>query len=174
MYGLKDLKEKINITEMTAKCPIKDCDVIVKRQRNSFKREEIFCCPEHKIYISPSTFEYQDESDNLLWKDQDDMELLKKIKTVKRESRMARDNSEDALTWNLFRFLDKNDLVEKVMEAILGLPIKSPELIYWSYSHKENGSWSALNEARTYFGEQIKRGSEPDIIIKTENALFFI
>ena len=31
-----------------------------------------------------------------------------------------------------------------------------------------------MNESRKYFGEQIRRGSEPDIIIKTDNALFFI
>ncbi len=56
MYGLKDLKEKINITKTTVECPVKDCDVIVERQRKSFKREERFYCPKHKIYISPSTF----------------------------------------------------------------------------------------------------------------------
>jgi hypothetical protein len=174
MYGLKDLKEKINITETTVECPVKDCDAVVERQRNSFKREKRFYCPEHKIFISLSTFEYQNEIDNLLWKDQDDLELLKNIKIVKRESRMARDNSEDVLSWNVFRFLEKNKLVEKVMGAILDIPIKSPEIIYWSYSQKEDTSWPDLNKARTYFGEQIKRGSEPDIIIKSENALFFI
>ena len=174
MYDLKDLKEKINITETTVECPVKDCDVIVERQRKSFKREERFYCPKHKIYISPSTFEYQNESDNFLWENRDDMELLKKIKTVKRESRMARDNSEDSLSWNVFRFLEKDQLLEKVMEATLGVPIKSPEIIYWSYSQKDETGWPALNDAREYFGEKLRRGSEPDIIIKTENALFFI
>ena len=174
MYGLKDLKEKINITEDTVECPVKDCDVIVERQRNSFKREKRFYCPKHKIYISPSTFEYESETDNFLWKDRDGMELLKKIKTVKRESRMARDKSEDSLSWNVFRFLEKDQLLEKVMGAIVGVPIKSPEIIYWSYSQKDETSWPALNDARKYFGEKIRRGSEPDIIIKSENALFFI
>ena len=102
------------------------------------------------------------------------MELLKKIKTVKRESRMARDKSEDSLSWNVFRFLEKDQLLEKVMGAIVGVPIKSPEIIYWSYSQKDETSWPALNDARKYFGEKIRRGSEPDIIIKSENALFFI
>ena len=174
MYGLKDLKEKINITDTTVECPVKDCDVIVERQRSSFKREKRFYCPIHKIYISPSTFEYQNESDNLLWKHQDDLELLQNIKTVKRESRMVRDNSEDALSWNVFHFLEKNQLLEKVMEPTLGVPIKSPEFIYWSYSQNDKTSWPDLNGAREYFGEQLRRGSESDIIIKTEDALFFI
>ena len=32
--------------------------------------------------------------DNLLWKESPDLELLEKIRTVKRESRMSRDNYE--------------------------------------------------------------------------------
>lgn len=31
-----------------------------------------------------------------------------------------------------------------------------------------------LNMAREQFGEEIERGSEPDLIIKTDKALFFI
>jgi hypothetical protein len=52
--------------------------------------------------------------------------------------------------------------------------MKNPEVIYWSYYQKENGVWSELNKAREEFGELLKRGSEPDIIIKSDNALFFI
>jgi hypothetical protein len=32
----------------------------VKRQRNAFRTTDEFLCPEHHIYISPSTFEYSD------------------------------------------------------------------------------------------------------------------
>ncbi len=32
-----------------------------------------------------------------------------------------------------FSFLEKEQLLEKVMEATLGVPIKSPEIIYWSH-----------------------------------------
>lgn len=174
MYGLKDLKENINITETTVECPVKDCDVRVERQRNTFKTGEPFFCQKHKIYISPSTFQYQNEGDNLLCKNQDDLALLKNIKTVKRESRMARDNSEDALTWNVFRFLEKNQLLETIIGAILGISIKPSEIIYWSYNQKEGTGCTFLNNARVHFGEQIKRGSEPDIIVKSDNALFFI
>ena len=35
-------------------------------------------------------------------------------------------------------------------------------------------SWDLLNKARIEFGETIARGSEPDVIIRTENALYFI
>ena len=105
MLGIEELKECIEITDSTVECPVKGCSEKVERQRGVFKREDRFRCPVHNIYISPSTFEYQSELDNLLWKDEVDLDLLKRIKKVKRESRIARDNSEDAVTWNVFRFL---------------------------------------------------------------------
>ena len=174
MLGIEELKENIGITKTTVECPVKGCSEKIERQRKCFEREEKFKCPVHNIYISPSTFEYQSELDNLLWKDQADLDLFKMIKTVKRESRIARDNSEDAVTWNVFRFLERNNLVEKTLSPIIGVPLKSSEVIYWSYSQKENSSWSELNKAREEFGEEIKRSSEPDVIIKTDNTLLFI
>jgi len=171
---MEELKESIKITETTVECPAKGCSKKIERQREAFKREERFKCPEHNIYISPSTFEYQSELDNLLWKDKADLDLLKKIKTVKRESRSTRDNSEDAVTWNVFRFLERNNLVEIALSSIIDVALKSSEVIYWAYSQGENSSWSELNKAREEFGEEIKRSSEPDIIIKTDDALLFI
>jgi len=175
MLGIGELKANIEITETTVECPVKGCNEKVERQREVFKREERFKCPKHNIYISPSTFEYPSELDNLLWKDKADLDLFNRIEKVKRESRIARDNSEDAVTWNVFRFLGKNNLlVEASLSSIIGTAQKSSEIIYWSYSQKENNSWSELNKARKEFGESQQRSSEPDVIIKTDNTLFFI
>ena len=65
-------------------------------------------------------------------------------------------------------------MIETTLGSIIGINLKSSEVIYWSYSPSENSSWSELNNAREEFGEEIKRSSEPDIIIKTNNSLFFI
>jgi len=111
MLGLKELKSTIKVTDTTVECPVKGCREKVARQRKSFKRQEKFKCPKHNIYISPSTFEYQDELDNILWKEKADLDLFERLNTVKRESRIARDNSEDAVTWNVFRFLENNKLL---------------------------------------------------------------
>ena len=97
MLGIEELKESIRITETTVECPVKGCSKKIERQRKRFKPEEKFKCPDHNIYISSSTFEYQNKLNNLLWKDQADLDLFKMIKIVKRESRIARDNSEDAI-----------------------------------------------------------------------------
>jgi len=174
MFGIEELKERIEITETTVECPVKGCNEKVERQRVVFKKEDRFKCPKHNIVTSPTTFEYPSELDNLLWKESPDLELLKKIIRAKRESRMARDNSEDAVSWNVFRFLERNNLIEDFLSSITGTPIKSSEVIYWSYSQKENTSWSELNKARREFGEEINKSSEPDIIITTDKALFFI
>ncbi len=174
MFGTDELKDTIVVTETTVECPIKGCKEVVERQRGSFKTENRFRCPKHRIVISPSTFEYQSEHDNLLWKDPEDLERLHRIMKKKRESRMARDNSEDAVSWNVFRFLEKNNLVERFIDSMTGILPKSSDVLYWSYSQREGSDWSLLNRARREFGERISGGSEPDIIITTDSALFFI
>jgi hypothetical protein len=171
MYSLK---KSIKVNEERVECPVDGCDESVERQKDEFVRDEKFKCQKHDIYISPSTFEYNDELKNLLWHDNEDVEILKGIKKVKRESRMARERSEDAVSWNVFRFLEKNELMGTVFDRLLGITLSSPEIIYWSFSQKENSSWSTLNRARDEFGEKPNRGSEPDIIIHSKNALLFI
>ncbi len=174
LLGTDELKETIKITGKTVECPVKGCSELVKKQlKGTPKNEAGSICPRHRIVIWRSTFEYPKESDNLLWKERSDLELLKRIKKVKRESRMVRERSEDAVSWNIFRFLERNNLIEGCLESITGTSAKSAEVIYWSYSQREHASWSLLNRARTEFGEQKNRGSEPDIIISTDRALFF-
>lgn len=174
MLGLKELKPVIKIDNESVDCPVIGCSQKVERQRVSFKRETKFRCPIHNIFISPSTFEYETEHDNLLWYDNIDKQLFREIKKVKRESRISRDNSEDALTWNVFRFLDKQKLLLDFLSQLSNKEIKEHELILWSYSPDEKSNWRLLNKARIEFGETVERGSEPDIIIKTDKVLYFI
>jgi hypothetical protein len=73
-----------------------------------------------------------------------------------------------------FRFLERNNLVGGFLDSIAKTSPKESDIIYWSYNQRESSDWSFLNRARKEFGERISRGSEPDIIITTDNALFFI
>jgi len=174
MFGLKELKNAIKITNTTVECPVRDCSETVPRQRRNFKRLEEFKCPRHNIYVSPSTFEYENELDNVLWKDEIDLDLLRRIRKVKRESRIARENSEDAVTWNVFRFLEKEKLLFGFLSGLTKNTVENPEVIYWSYSQSERDIYSLLREAREEFETRPQSGSEPDIIVKSDNALFFI
>jgi hypothetical protein len=174
MYGICDLKPHIDISAYSVECPVMGCLHYVERQRHSFKREERFRCPEHKIYISPSTFEYDNEIDNLLWKNETDVTLLEAVKRVKRESRISRDNSEDAISWNVFCYLEDTNQVAKLLSWVTHTEQHLIELMYWSYSQKSHGAWPELNKARKEFGENLQRSSEPDLIALTDTALFFI
>ena len=174
MYGICELKPNIDISQYNVECPIIGCSKLVDRQRHSFKREDRFRCPKHKIYISPSTFEYDCEKDNLLWNSTKDLALFEAIKKVKRESRIARDNSEDALSWNVFRYLESTQQLPLFLSWLSQTKQQQAELIYWSYSQNENDVWLPLNKTRKEFGENLQRSSEPDLIAVTDKALFFI
>ena len=78
MFGASNLKSEIVVTEISVECPVKACKKTVPRQRGTFQRSEKFLCPEHDIYISPSTFEYDKPTDNLLWKNEVDLAPVKK------------------------------------------------------------------------------------------------
>ncbi len=174
MYSMKSMKPSLPVTETHVECPVAGCMQKVKRQRNVFRTTSDFLCPEHQIFISPSTFEYKDFHDNLLWVSEPDLRLLDAIKEVKRESRMARDNSEDALTWNVFRFLEQSDLLGGWLESIVDTPVRNPRIKYWSYCPEAKGTWPSLDAARRAFGEIPKRDSEPDLIVETDDAIFWI
>lgn len=181
MYGLKDLKPEIEVEDGTAdcpgtvSCPVRGCERDVERQRVKFVREKRYFCQDHGIYISPTTFEYEDVNANLLWSDKESMELLSEIvHGPKRESRMARDNSEDSVTWNVFRFLEKNGLVPTVLGELLGADLSDPKLVYWSHCQESGTLWTGLRKARLAFGEPAHTGSEPDLIVYAKNALLFV
>lgn len=174
MYYISDLKKDI-IINPKVECPVLGCSNMVERQRTRYLvRDKEYFCPQHGIYISPSTFEYEYETDNLLWYEDEDKRYLTHIQRVKRESRFARERSEDALTWNVFRFLQREELLNQFVSHITRDLTERNELIYWSFSNNENDVWPWLRRARIAFSEHPKKGSEPDLIIETEHSLVLI
>lgn len=190
MFGLEELKEKIEVKGDMIICPVIGCENQVKKMKRRVlksldayleKREagkegfEQYLCKEHKIYITPTTFIYEDLKDNLLWYDAEDKDLLGKIIKHKRvKAQLHHDNSEDAVTWNVFRFLERSKLLSEFLSKLCNSPVANPEIIYWSYSQSQQGVWNELKKARAEFGEIPQRGSEPDLIVNSDDALFFI
>lgn len=172
MYTKKDLKDEIVITEQKVPCPVKDCDILVDRKRKTNNENKEFVCRKHRIIITPSTFIYQDIKDILVF--QDDIKLLNEILGTKRESRLANENSEDAVSWNVFRYLETEGQLLKWLNEITKETHSMFEIMYWSYCNKKKGTYPLLEKARDEFGERANQGSEPDIIIKTDKTLFFI
>ncbi len=175
MHGLDDLKQQLRVTDATVECPVLGCGQTVTRQRNHFTWAEPFVCPEHSICISPSTWEYESEADNLLWCSPADLALLKAIKRDKREGRLQRDNSEDAVTFNVFRYLEtRPEVLAAVLEDMAGEEATGAQLVYWSHHAGSGEQWEPLNRARLTFGEVVAQGSEPDMIVVSDGTLFFI
>lgn len=175
MYDARTLKTTIDLSRPDlVGCPVIGCTQYVERQRKVFRRQDEFYCDKHRIYISPTTFEYHEKKDNILWNDYEDISLLHAIEAAKRESRMARDNSEDALTWNVFRYLEKAEQLKSILFHITKTEHHDCELIYWTYSSREAQVYSELRKARKEFGEHPQQGSEPDLIVSTDKAIVFI
>ncbi len=174
MYDVQALKGQIEITETTVECPVIGCNQKIERQRKRFKREDRFMCPNHDIYISPSTFGYKNETDNMLWIDDNDMALFNQIKKFKRESRISQDNSEDAVSWNVFRYIERNNLTTAFLQDVLGIDETSPEIIYWSYSRSDGGVWNPLRKGREQFELRPAKGSEPDLFILGDKSMVII
>ena len=188
MFGSEELKKKFEIEGDTILCPVIGCGNQVKKmtkgvlksldaylEKGESNREKFdqYLCKEHKIYITPTTFIYEDLSDNLLWYDAD-KDFLDKIIVAKRvKAQLHHDNSEDAVTWNVFRFLERTKLLSGFLEGLHNSPAKSPEVIYWSYSQSQQKVWNELEKARKEFGESPQRSSEPDLVVKSDDVLFF-
>ena len=112
--------------------------------------------------------------DNLLWKDLEDLQLYAKLKRVKRESRVARERSEDAVTWNVIRGLEKANVLGPWLESVSGLKAPRPSVAYWSCDKATGYTLGLLDEARLAFDETHNKGTEPDVIVDTETTLFFV
>lgn len=189
MFGFQELKKRIEVEQDTVECPVIRCENRVKRMTKGVPRSldahleqgkdakgqfGQYLCARHNIYITPSTFIYNDLSDNLLWYALD-KELLGRIMKVKRvRAQLHHDNSEDAVTWNVFRFLERNRLLATFLGRFHNGSLDDLEVIYWSYSPSQRDVWSELEKARAEFGETPQRASEPDLIVRSDNALFFI
>jgi hypothetical protein len=136
--------------------------------------ERQFTCATHDICIGKSTFEYGSENANLLWTSEADRTFLDRAKSFKRESRMSRERSEDAVTWNVFRHLEASGRLPAWIAAATGGAATSPQVHYWSFDALNGDTWAPLAQAREAFGETANRGSEPDLVISTDEAHIWV
>lgn len=171
MYGLNCLKPEMEVDRDRVLCPVLGCGhTVVSQRRGDEMRHDRFHCDKHRIFISPTTWEYDDRKDNILW----NLNELEAHFKAKREERIARDNSEDAVTWNVFRYLINCNRLGAFLQEMTGREVGPPVSCFWSYSDADKGPCVHLNQARAEFGETIRRGSEPDLIIWAGNMLFFV
>jgi len=171
-------------------CPVLGCRHVLARMTSQGPNLhspkghlENYLCPDHRIYVSPSTFEYENPLQSILWRAPDDKAALDVINNTsggKRTwSRMGRENDEDSLTWNFFYYLQKNKLLGKFIEAHVKTPIIAAsgnveKAVFWSFDIQKNQVCQDLIAARQYLGESPTHGSEPDLLVTTDmNVILF-
>ena len=138
MFLEKDLKPERYVTKTNVDCPVLGCQNRVRRRRigEELESTEFLCegkgLKHTPIYITPSTFVYKDWTENFLWKG-DDLKELNLLHTHKADggARLGHENSEDAVTWNAFKYLEKNGLMGSYLKIETGKQVDSPELFYW-------------------------------------------
>lgn len=175
MYGWDDLKKIKNLTKNEVQCPVRDCDLWVRRRRRGEGKKDAFFCIEHGIFISPTTFEYEKLLDNLLPIEDIDLSLLSDIYKVKTETRLRSENSEDAVVWNVFRTLEKKEKISHLINLLNFTSVDDVQIFYWSH-FKDGMTWKELTFARKEFKEAPKFNTEPDLILfsSKDNWLSFL
>ena len=170
-YGVAELRHTRIVTDDTVTCHVAQCRVVVERQRRRFRREARFFCPCRRIYVSPSTYDYQDRWRNLLWRDESDRSLMSAISKVKRTTvRLGRERDEDAVTWNVVRPFQREGRLDRLAQLLLAghrldvIPSGQPTIIYWG-SDETGGRWEILEAAQREFHEVPNRGTEPDVVL---------
>lgn len=174
MFDFHDLRPLRDIAGEAVSCPVHDCITTVPVQRRRFRRLLEYYCPVHRLFIGRTTFEYEHDADNLLQHSLADQNLLAAVRAFKRESRMARERSEDAVTWNVVRHLEASGRLAFWLTTLTRGPITEPVVHYWSFDALGRSTLAPLAEARKEFGELEGRGSEPDLIIATEDTHIWV
>jgi hypothetical protein len=151
-------------------CPVRSCKATLQR-RHLPKRIQLNC-PDHEIEIRSKTFIYKNPLRNIRF-ECDFFERAILNNPLKAEThRFGNENSEDALTWNVFAALAKRKRLSALSRCLSQIDNNDePELYLWGLrvSLDDLGTpkpFDALCEARNVFESDITRlWTEPDIIM---------
>ena len=181
----------------TVMCPVKNCRTEVPNMMKDGVCHDDpgdadlskYVCPDCGIIISPSAFEYTKPELNLLWRDEEDCELVEKIRKSGKAnwSRMGYEKDEDSLTFNLFRYLERRDantgsnVTGKFLDLLLSgktssfvFRAREAEIIYWATDTESLQRNELLDRVCRELGEEDMQ-TEPDIILNMKNGpLIFI
>ncbi len=86
----------------------------------------------------------------------------------KAESRMANENSEDAVTWNVFRSLQEAERLAAATDLLVGVtPSCEPDLFVWSMhvEREHTAEWPGLRAIRTLLEPGAGQQTEPDVCL---------
>lgn len=146
-------------------CCIQGCHEWIARRRRG---EKVEYCPLHGLSVSLSpTYVYRDYQRNFIIADQ----LLPKLRKVERW-RLGHENSEDALTWNVFLSLSSLGALGRWFSLATGYGyVGEPELYLWGNKVELSSPsivpfFEPLINFRNTFESGSAFATEPDVILR--------
>src|ERR1044071_2029032 len=141
-------------------CCIDGCQHWMNRRR---KGRTTDFCPDHHISLSPDTYVHRKATQNLFVLP----EIFLQIR--KTENRLTNENSEDALSWNVFVGFYALRALDQIFFALTGVQPKSePQLYLWGNCIQWDKCfrWPDLEKIQNHLepGKRIK--TEPDIMLR--------
>jgi len=175
-YGTEDLdQEAVGSWDARPpthlRCYVRGCTEVLRRATRDQRGE---ACPAHGIFLHYSrnkgTYSYADPRRNIIV---DSAVVADRIlgHPFKYESRFEYENSEDALTWNVFRSLQRAGRLHQVARLITGQELRDePQLYLWGLSLSDDtfSPWPLLIQARDRFESRLpvdRPLTEPDIAL---------
>ncbi len=174
-YGIGDLSEEVEPIPGRARrvrCYVQGCNHVLRTPTRT-RRGDI--CPEHGIrchYSSAgATYSYAKPARNIIASpDQFSRNIIGN--PFKYEShRLGLENSEDSLSWNVWRSLQEAGVLHKIVELFTGERIEvEPFLYLWGICSTDDDykPWDLLVEARGHFESNLpvdRPLTEPDIAL---------
>jgi len=169
-YGLGQLDKKIQKNRHTGKikCVVKGCQRWLRppTRKPKFSGD---VCPEHGIRVhSSGTFTYADYHRNLIVDADYFHDCIYRNPDKFESHRFGQERSEDAVTWNVFRSLQRAGCLHEVVRLCTGIERAEPKLFLWGLELKDAGiePWNLLAVARKRFESDLpsdRPRTEPDI-----------
>jgi len=151
------------------RCYFRGCD---KYLRPPTRSDSGVACPKHDIFChSSGTYSYlAPEQNAIVSEDVFKNSVLGKSKKYDKK-RLGNENSEDALTWNVFRSLQLAGCLGQCAQRLFGVPTATePDLYLWGLRSTGDSFklWDLLSRAREHFEGRLPPRhprTEPDVAL---------
>lgn len=176
-YGISDIAIREGF------CPIAGCATEIRKYPSQVqpKNSSLNYCPRHKIYCRGSlnkyTYIFGNYADNLIVGSNVFNTIFIENASKKHEvQRIGYENSEDALSWNVFVSLKDAGLLKLVASMITGKKyLVEPELLLWGYYISKISKFDEYLESfRNEYEKELPVKTEPDIMLEFTDELILI
>jgi hypothetical protein len=151
-------------------CPVRGCNATL--QSTASGKKFPLRCPVHEIKIHTKTFGYCDALRNIRFEVEFFQRNIRDNPSKAETHRLGYENSEDALTWNVFARLARTDGLTELASHLAQLELKSrPTLYLWGLPIDLDASeCPATSPALIHARSQFERGihkmlTEPDVML---------